>query len=121
MKQYTTYCTEEQTCKAFEIGAPIDMVGNDGASGNERTVVIGEDVYIVPTAEQMQNWIIEKMGITTWHIDFFKYYETYGYWLIGNGVSISSGAFDSCKTREEAMMMAIDAALECLKERKNAA
>lgn len=45
MYDYTIYCTEEQTKKALELGAPIGVI---------------PDGLIIPTAEQMLGWLEEQ-------------------------------------------------------------
>lgn len=49
MEQYTIYCSDEQTKKALELGAPLEY-----HCPNER-----ESVYHRPTAEQMLGWLEE--------------------------------------------------------------
>ena len=59
MDKYTIYCTEEQTRKALELGAPIEV----DFQFNSKTVIINNKAYIVPTAEQMMGWLRKEKGL----------------------------------------------------------
>lgn len=115
MEQYTIYCTESQTRKAIELGAPIMKVHNGFTNfphykiGNNNQYVI----FILPTAEQMICWL-EEQGChfyiyfnTTWNfdVDFGKY----RHWT--TRIDFPS--------RKEATLAAIDEALEYLTNNKN--
>lgn len=72
MNKYTIFCTEEQTRKALELGAPIEFEVEcpvnletlerspypDIKMGKD-----GEPILIIPTAEQMLGWL-DKQGVT---------------------------------------------------------
>ena len=66
MNKYTIYCTEAQTKKAFELGAPIeespmiDIIRNE--IGN-RCLRCGSNVCWYPTAEQMIGWLRKEYNI----------------------------------------------------------
>lgn len=81
MKQYTIYCTPDQTRKALVLGAPIEMFGSEDTSSamvnfamqenqlpdleellnqEDHATVIGSYAYCIPTAEQMCGWLEEK-------------------------------------------------------------
>ena len=51
MDRYTIYCTEEQTKKALELGAPIE---------SEYIELICKSFLIYPTAEQMIGFILDS-------------------------------------------------------------
>lgn len=101
MNDYTIYCTEEQTKKALELGAPIKIECFSTAT---------EDYWheVIPTTEQMINWLEEQgfyIRLNTngcnVEIDFTCILE-----LIGI-------------SRKEATLAAIDAALEYLSNQKS--
>lgn len=103
MNRYVIYCTEEQTKKAFELGAPIKM-----------TLLEGNQLQpIQPTAEQMLGWLEEQEGITNIVIAkpskwvFLIYNEIY-YHSTGEGFN----------SRKEATLAAINGALEYLTNNK---
>ena len=98
MDQYIISCTEEQTKKALDLGAPIDNRW------------IGKDPN--PTAEQMMGWI-EEQGLSfsiyqpnTWSYDIHE--------LPIKPIDFGSN-YDS---RKEATLAAIDAALGYLNSNK---
>lgn len=115
MNRYTIYCTEAQTKKAVELSAPVEIC-------NERIINIPPRVYIknkhewykLPTAEQMLLWLEENnihvcimthdLGTCGFCYDFeindFLYPEIVK------------------KSRREATIAAIDAALEFLSNNK---
>lgn len=119
MNNYTIYCTEGQVKKAFELGAPIEILPNyieyrmlpfvKCTDGNERPCVL-------PTAEQMLGWLEEQKIFIfiapcfdincSWHISS-KGYNKYGY----------TSDINICKTRKEATIAAIDAALDYLSKK----
>lgn len=144
MSDYTLYCTEEQTKKALELCAKPKIIDSQervkkkierirdtyGISSCEyrnatyylvevryknvpNIVVVNQVVYKLPTAEQMIGWLeTHKIFIhvnpcsdvcCNWHISS-KGYNKYGY---TSDISV-------CKSRKEATLAAIDAALEHL-------
>lgn len=119
--EYTIYCTEEQTRKALELGAPIEFEIEFPINFEtlERSpypdIKMGEDgepILINPTAEQMIGWLEEQGIIVT--IEHF--HRDYGYSIsvIKNGLDTSI-AFQACinsnMTRKEATLAAIDSAM----------
>lgn len=111
MNGYTIYCTEEQTNKALELGAPIKTF--------DVSSIEGKNAYNFPTAEQMTAWL-EEQGIAL---------DIHTYFCVDNGrihhyqftVTDSARVFNGeYSSRKEATLAAIDAALKYLKEsRKN--
>lgn len=98
MSNYSLYCTEAQTKKAHELGAPLNTWGF------ARELVI-------PTAEQMVNWL-EEQGFSFYILKDYLWREEvqYGYnWYHNKGNLVS---------RKEATLAAIDAALEYLSNNK---
>lgn len=84
MKQYTIYCTPDQTRKAFSLGATLETFGSEWASremvtvaksegqmkeleemlcSDDHATIIGDLAYRLPTAEQMCGWLEDKHGI----------------------------------------------------------
>jgi len=58
MEQYAIYCSEEQTKRAYELGAPIEEVCT---CESPHEYYVREGLFIVaPTAEQMCRWSREK-------------------------------------------------------------
>lgn len=120
MNKYTIYCTAEQTRKALELGAPIELeieypVNLDTLERSPYPdIKMGEDgepILIIPTAEQMIGWLEGQKGIRYISIDnYFKYGWNYTIFP-WTGKSIEQDEFNS---REEATLAAIDSALEYL-------
>lgn len=115
---YTVYCTTEQTKKAFELGAPIEILPNyieyrifplvKCKDGNERPCFL-------PTAEQMIGWLEEQdIFININHTS-----SGYSSWLktINKNKYISEN-LGYVSTHKEATIAAIDAALEYLEKQK---
>lgn len=117
MEKYTIYCTSEQTRKALELGAPIEKDWIPEFLFNNEYFSLKN-----PTAEQMISWfeeqgfIIEvsfrgldepnKQGNKVFIYHLFDYSE----WEELNPLS------DLYKSRKEATLAAIDAALKYLCE-----
>ena len=112
MEQYTIYCTEKQTNKALELGAPIEV----DFQFNSKTVIINHKAYIVPTAEQMIGWL-EGQGLVS--IDTIRVIHPidgrswYGYKL---RFPWGKEEYNEIKynSRREATLAAIDAAFDYL-------
>lgn len=106
MDRYTIYCTEAQTKKALELGAPLF----DPPYADYFHVVKIEDglYYEIPTAEQMCGWLEEQ------HIDCFVGKQTYARFVAT--VCVNEGLIYSnpCNSRKEATLAAIDAGLDYL-------
>lgn len=112
MYQYTIYCTEEQTKKALELSAPIEVSQRIEKVVNRKYFSDLSDFTftIIPTAEQMLGWL-EVQGF---HFDFEYMTMTccmvqYNHEYINNPI---------CGTRKEATLAGIDAALEYLTNKK---
>lgn len=98
LKDYTICCTEEQTKKALELGAPIKYK-------SEVYYPNGAAYPVPPTAEQMSGWLRKEHNI------FFtpKKVGDNNYVLIGD-----LRHFQSYGSYEEATLAGIDVALEYL-------
>ena len=135
MNKYTIYCTEEQTRKAVELGAPIELY----YGGEYESELIDGIRYITPTAEEMIGWLEEQGDIL--NIDIHLYEDDgypkmcgYGFTIYNKNKDIIVGTFTEkgslvyicpkCKeyiylegtynnflTKQEATLEAIDAKL----------
>lgn len=116
INQYSIHCTPEQTMKALELGAPLKIIDNEYDEriyqficGNTQN---GKALYIIPTAEEMIGWLEEQDGIYDIHLlrtadGSWKYEITTKH--------IPKNKMYGCrKSRKEATISAIDAALEYL-------
>lgn len=105
ISDYTIYCTPEQTLKAIKLGAPIEATWKETTNSY---IVFEDDV--IPTAEQMIGWLetqgfgfsIDKLSV------IYQSYVTY------NGISNKIADISYNKSRKEATLVVIDAALEYL-------
>lgn len=97
---YTILCTQEQTIKAIELGAPIEGI-------------------FIPTAEQMIGWLEEKglifniVKVT----GLFNKASWYGFKIISRRGYTEYNVVQH-HSRPEATLAAIDAALDYLIENK---
>ena len=115
MNRYTLYCTEGQTKKALELGAPIKVTKRLAPLVNRKyiTDLNNYTATIIPTAEQMILWLDEQKinvhinmcmnGECSWYIVVPDYYVSSVY---------------TCISRKEAILVAIDAALDYLSKKK---
>lgn len=115
MNKYTIYCTEEQTKKAFELGAPIEILPNYTEYIGLPLIKCKDDnerPYIPPTAEQMILWL-EEQGIHDIRLVHLKDAWMFYIFLDGNMLPYEY----NYPSRKEVTMAAIDAALEYLCQR----
>lgn len=117
MNRYTIYCTPEQTKKALELGAPIQLwIGFEATHIPTGSFIENNVLYFIPTAEQMIGWLEEQPSIVTIGVNKsrclkWEYFITKPcYNEIDNAYNYSS--------RKEAAHEAIDAALEYLSNNK---
>lgn len=63
MGDYTTYCTEEQTKRAYKLSAPIEEISD--TEGVPECWINSENFrfYKIPTTQQMIGWLRQEMGI----------------------------------------------------------
>lgn len=130
MNRYTIYCTEQQTKKALELGAPIEILPNyteykgfplvKCKDGNDRPCII-------PTVEQMINWL-EEQGVyfeigymQYFHVEggkdiFDKLAHEYRIRIIDKTQLVSKES--DFTSRQEDTLAAIDAALDYLTNNK---
>lgn len=121
ISDYTIYCTESQTKKALELGAPIEY-GKYCPGINAEILHKGKDcrrekkLYSIPTVEQMISWLEEQgliEGIT------IGYAEGIEWFFDVNNLSESFISVLNFNSRKEATLAAIDAALEYLTNNNN--
>ena len=115
MNRYEIKCTEEQTKKALELGAPIDFF-EENDEHNEHVVHVGQGLYaIIPTAEQIIGWLEDKeIFLEMRHTD-----EKMFHIWVGSFIPYPDGSWTkSYPTIKEATLAAIDAALEYLTNQK---
>lgn len=118
MQDFTIYCTEQQTRRAFKLGAPIKHISNEYGYEKGDVFLLDNIVYIadrnaaykIPTAEQMIGWLES-------HEEFFNICvrKTMGGNYSGTcycgGKTLLHQIFSS---RKEATLTAIDAAFDGL-------
>lgn len=109
---YTINCTEAQTKKALELGAPLFRLYGTGCSDYIDMIIISDtEAYTIPTAEQMIGWLRSK-GFRFKIVE----YESCVYWQYSIDDYFEHNNKPSAK---EATLEAIDAALEYLNNNKN--
>lgn len=115
MDRYTIPCTKEQTRKALELGAPI----KEADRYDFPVFPIGGKYHKFPTAEQMAGWLKEQ-GIIIETALMRRRPERYGIWgVTEKGEYLKNLRCDKdYLTRQEAILAAIDAALEWLTDSK---
>ena len=118
MNRYTIYCTPEQTKKALELGAPIinyPLISSPyGIPKFEEKGI----AYIIPTAEQMIGWIEEQGFQFNIHTNMFNEWEVLAFTENTDNTISEVADSDWKETKIEAILAAIDAALEYLTNKK---
>lgn len=117
MNRYTIYCTEAQTKKALELGAPILADTQEIKFAGLNGLPFDIDRVVIPTTEQMIGWLEEREIKIT-----FILTSAYGPNGLTNGYTPVVNFKWNCETcytsRKEAILVAIDAALEYLSKNK---
>lgn len=113
ISDYTIYCTEEQTKKALELGASIELASIIDIK-NERFATIGKEYYCTPTAEQIIGWLEEQGILIDIDPEWNKYVSVY-VWDCENK-SLINNVFRG--SRKGATIVAIDTALDYLTQNK---
>lgn len=128
MLTYTIYCTEAQTKKALELGAPIEN-HNYTFGNNETCTYLGKDYTKQPaldwfaqqpTAEQMLGWL-EEQGVKCFICQDMYDDDSYNIQINNKLVRTGHPQYNyplSYHFRKEATLAAIDAALEYLVDNK---
>lgn len=103
MDRYQIYCTPKQTRKALELGAPIITVcHNYHGSIVTGTMMMGNDLIYIPTAEQMIGFLRSK-GFR------FHFDDATTFWRTIYDVELIADGWDENKE-----LTAINSALEYL-------
>lgn len=114
MNSYNLYCTEEQTKKAHNLGAPLRKFTNSDSLTDPHWITCNFGEYYTPTAEQMLGWLEEQEDISEVDI-FYDMGWTFNIWDFTLLLVHSDNVY---YTRKEATLAAIDAALEYLTNQK---
>lgn len=117
MSDYSLYCTEAQTRKAFALGAPIEVLyTKDDYQQKIPTIRIKDKFvnydYFVPTAEQMLGWL-EEQEIHIIVVRSDDGFDVTYYYVLNERY----GDYNYT-SRKEATLAAIDAALKYLTNNK---
>ena len=110
MQRYTLYCTEAQTRKALELGAPIFPTSFNDNGKHQIFDKLNLCYYDIPTAGQMLGWLRSK-GL---RFKIAEYTNT-TYWQYHNESSFKCGSELYYK---DAVLSLIDAALDYLTNNK---
>lgn len=126
MNRFTIYCTEEQTRKALELGAPINvsiMVDILRDNIGIYCFLQGGDAYWFPTAEQIVGWL-ESQGIHI-ELEYDLTFDKYDFCILDEDESVAKRTmycdyfgFNSFSNLKDATLAAIDTALEYLEQNK---
>lgn len=113
MDEFTIQCTEEQTRRALELGAPIEYACiKDIVLGRyiEGISVSNNEAYKIPTSEQMIGWLRSKNIL-------FHFDDETNYWSIGDANNdLTPLRWYGYSDNKE--LDAIDAALEYLENNR---
>ena len=114
ISEYTIYCTEDQTIKALELGAPIEVTKRLEPLVNRKYIsdLQTYTAIIIPTAGQLIGWL-EEQNILIEYTRFMGKYACRLLELHDNGErNLHIQKIGS--SRKEATLAAIDAALKHL-------
>lgn len=117
MKEYKIYCTDEQTQKAYNLDAPLEIASDV----NKHTVLCRKRQYhtyaeiVIPTGEEMIGWLENHKNITAIEITHFGSHWFAHVTTTTPGCSLCMDCF---QTRKEATLVAIDMALNYLIKQK---
>lgn len=114
MDEFTIYCSEEQARKALELGAQLKRVKVMAIYDIEEEPIYKTEMdwFYIPTAEQMLGWLEAQDGIG--EVDIYEMVS----WCYDVHYVDDSDFNLGYKTRKEATIAAIDAALEYLIKNK---
>lgn len=117
MNRYTIYCTEAQTKKARELGAPVEVKTIEEApkEWQGKAYFTGMATCAkLPTAEQMIGWLRTK-GFAFNIAEYNDHLNDHIFWRVANNQDKEWYKCDeNTKDLKEATLAAIDAALEYL-------
>lgn len=116
MNKYTIYCTEEQTRKAFELGAPLEEAKSLIDAQDRKHLMLennrgGFYLPYIPTTAQMIGWL-EEQGVL---VDVEMRTGIAYVYDRKNKVHVKTITIHS---RKEGTFVAIDTALEYLENKK---
>lgn len=126
ISDYSIYCSEEQTRKALELGAPIITTSKEASmffcAAHPKTFISKgvknsnkEFTCAMPTAEQMISWLEEQKETS---FDVYEIYNGWTYNIIYGHSDANAVSVIHYDSRKEATLAAIDAALEYLTNNK---
>lgn len=122
LSDYSIYCTESQAKKALELGAPILSFHNALVRKDVPHYYVGKvcsqswDVFVLPTAEQMFLWLEEQGDIKSIAVDESDEWQFVIWGADGFPIWCNTGY----KSRKEATLASIDAALEHIIKKQEA-
>lgn len=115
MNRFTIYCTEEQTKRAYKLGAPLEIGFGKGTICCQKLDTEGYTQRKIPTTEQMIGWLEEQID----EIEVIHICDDYGngwcYTIFDKGWC-NVGFNRNFNSRKEAILAAIDAALDYLEK-----
>lgn len=117
MEEFTICCTEEQTRKALELGAPLNSCYHNDDFQN--TIKIGSLHYVeIPTVGQMMGWL-RTQGFAFNIAEYNDHFNDHVFWRVANNQDKKwYRSDDTLKDPKDAVLAAIDAALEYLSKNK---
>lgn len=119
VNDYKIYCTEEQTLKALELDAPIEVTKRLEPLVNRKYISDLETytAIIIPTAEELIGWLEEQDDMEEITILRNRAFHSWAY-LVTNksGKLVSSN--NIYQSRPKATLASIDAALNYLTNNK---
>lgn len=122
ISDYANYCTEEQTKRAFELGAFLRevfySVQSPETAKQYHLIIINDKMYEIPTTEQMIGWLGDKRIQVSIIYSYRVSPLRWNYDLDNDNIILfehNSVGYSSCK---EATLAAIDASLDYLENKK---
>jgi len=122
MKNYTNYCTEEQTKRAYKLGAPIRTFECDNKIARESFIKRFDAIELegivmgdIPTTQQMIGWLREEKKINITIRNFGNSYR-YSVSTFINGMDVSIYFENNYMGYKQAELEAIDVALNYLEK-----
>lgn len=114
MDRDSTYCTEEQTKKALEAGAPIERKWDYySEKPMENECYLGDHGFAkIPTVEWMMEWLKHANGMK---VQVYQYSGGFGCLLITGDEIFNERPY---RSKDDALLATIDAALDYLLKSK---
>lgn len=118
MDKYTIHCTEAQTKKSFELGAPLQRYTSI-PNFAEVIEITTSEYYEIPTAEQMMEWLRnEGIHLSILYSRFRDLYNVQCFEFDDVYIRDEDGAIKYFISYKQATLAAIDVALEYLTNNK---